>query len=356
MAPSNKRLLDVLARHQVYVEGVKADYFGRFIPVLAEIQKEIRFLFSQLTIKDLSSFTKRDLNKFLIEIKNIQKKHYNLYTEILINELVEFMQVDNKNLKIMFATLQREDDSKPVSEEEADKALEDSEEDSNLYPVAWFTDSQDKLWSNIVNAPIPANGMLLSTFIVSFTASASSAIENIIRKGYANHSTVDEVLIELFGTAALGFKNGATNRILSQSNAVTSTIIQHISSIVQAGIGSIFYGNYRWVSVIDNSTTDICRHRNNKVFKYGAGPLPPAHIGCRSKTVPVVSGDIEDVPSYYAWMKQQPDEFLEDVLGSSKAAALKSGATKAKDMSQFSNPKAISLEEYASKLDKILSR
>lgn len=356
MAPSNKRLLDVLARHQVYVEGVKADYFKRFNPVLDEIQKEIRFLFSKLNVSDLSSFTKRDLNKFIIEVRDIQKKHYNVYTETLLAELVAFMQADNTNLKIMFATLEQEDDTKPVTEEEADIYLEDSDDGDNMYPVTWFTENPEKLWSSIINAPVPANGMLLSTFIVSFTTAASTAIENIIRKGYANHSTVDEVLLELFGSANLNFRNGATNRILSQSNAVTATILQHISSIVQGGIGSIIYGRYRWVSVIDNSTTDICRSRNNKVFKYGAGPLPPAHIGCRSKTVPVVAGNMEDVPTYYAWMKDQPKEFLDDVLGSAKADALLSGATKAKDMPQFSNAKAITLKEYSTKLDKILSR
>lgn len=354
---TNKRLLDTLARHQVYVEGLKADYYRNFNPVLYELAKEIRYLFSKTNKKEMSSFTKRELNNFIIELRRIQKQQYNVYTEKLLEQLREFTRVDTRNMKIILATL-KEDKDEPVTEEEADKALEESPDDLGIFPVGWFKKDGDseKLWSGLINAPIPANGMLLAAFIASFTTSASNTIENIIRKGYANLTTVDEVLEEIIGTESLNFRDGAFNRINNQHNAVAATVLQHITSYVQAGVQSIFFGKYRWVSVIDNATTDTCRSRNNKVFKYGAGPLPPAHINCRSKIVPVVAGDVEDVPSYYEWMKQQPKEFLDDVLGKSKADDLTSGKTKAKDMPQFSNAKAITLEQFASKLDKILKR
>lgn len=354
---TNKRLLDVLARHQVYVEGLKADYYRKFNPFLNELQKEIRYLLSKTGKKDLSSFTRRDLNKLIIALRDIQKKAYNVYTEQLLADLREFMAVDNINMKIIMATL-KEDKEEPVDEDEANVLLEDSIDNSNIYPVSWFTEAEgaDKLWGSISNAPIGANGMLIGAFIGSFTVAASNTIENILRKGYANKATVDDVLLEMFGTESRNYKDGAFNRIGNQHNAVAATILQHISSYVQAGVQSIFFGKYRWVSVIDNVTTEICRGRNNKVFKYGAGPLPPAHIHCRSKIVPVIAGEIEDAPSYYTWMKEQPKEFLDDVLGKSKANDLTTGKTTAKDMPQFTDAKPITLKEFGSKLDKILKR
>lgn len=305
----------------------------------------------------MSDFTKRDLNRLVIDLRHLQKTQYNAYTEQLLKDLQEFMVVDSRNMKIIMGTLKADLDE-PIAEEDADKALEDSTENSNMFPVAWFTKGgeNEKLWSSLNNAPIPANGMLMAAFIASFTNAASNTIENIIRKGYANAATVDEVLLEIIGTSSLNFRDGVLNRIANQHNAVAATVLQHISSYVQAGVQSIFYGTYRWVSVIDGSTTDICRHRNNRVFKFGAGPLPPAHIRCRSKIVPVVGGDIEDTPSYFTWMKSQPKEFLDDVLGKSKADDLQSGKTTAKDMPQFTNAKPITLKEFASKLDKILKR
>lgn len=39
---------------------------------------------------------------------------------------------------------------------------------------------------------------------------------------------------------------------------------------------------YRWVATLGERTSDICRKLNGQVFEVGKGPLPPAHINCRS--------------------------------------------------------------------------
>jgi len=44
---------------------------------------------------------------------------------------------------------------------------------------------------------------------------------------------------------------------------------------------------YRWVSTLSERTSDICRNLNGRIFEFGKGPLPPAHINCRS-TITVV--------------------------------------------------------------------
>ena len=41
---------------------------------------------------------------------------------------------------------------------------------------------------------------------------------------------------------------------------------------------------YRWISVLDSRTTDVCRGRSNKVYEVGVGPIPPAHPNCRCST------------------------------------------------------------------------
>ena len=76
--------------------------------------------------------------------------------------------------------------------------------------------------------------------------------------------------------------------------------------------------SYRWISIIDNLTSPICRGRSNKIFTVGEGPLPPAHYNCRSSIAPYRSGD--EVPeSYGTWLRKQPREVIDDILGKTKA-------------------------------------
>jgi hypothetical protein len=364
---NNIRLFEVLTRHQIYVEGVKAHHAIEFNKVLQELDKEFLLLFAKLHFATLDGLTKAKLRSFLIEMRKIQSRVYSKYTKKLIGEMQDFMNADVLVSKSIFATLQKpeDEDEEPIDEEESDEALDEAlaaNEDKSLYPIGWFKSPQnggtpDKLWSAITNAPIPANGMLMLPFIASFVGSAMLNVESIVRKGYANRSTIQSVLAEIRGTAARNHRDGALNKINSQGNAVTDTAIQHVTSIAQAGVASIFYGKYRWVSVIDSGTTEICKGRNNRVFKYGAGPLPPAHIRCRSKTVPVVPGNDGDLPSsYYEFMINQPKTVQDDILGETKAANLRNKKTKRADMPQFDDANPLTVDGFKAKLKLILTR
>lgn len=364
---TNIRLFEVLTRHQIYVEGVKAHQATEFNKVLRELDKEFMILFAKLRFATLDALSKTALRAFLVELRQIQNRVYSEYTKKLVGEIQDFMNADVTVSKSIFATLQRpeSDDVEPATEEESDVALEAAyveNEKNSMFPLAWFLSPQNggesaKLWANIINAPIPANGVLPLAFIAAFTAGASLAVENAVRKGYANRSTVAAVLAEITGTKARNNRDGIFARTASQNAAVTATVIQHTTSVLQAGVASIFYGRYRWVSIIDSGTTEICKGRNNRVFNYGAGPLPPAHIRCRSKTVPLLSDDDNEPPqSYFAFMNNQPAAVQDDILGGNKAAALRAGNTKAKDMPQFDEFNPLTVEGFASKLKLILTR
>lgn len=367
MAIDNIRLFNVLTRHQVYVEGVKAYQANEFNKVLRELDKEFAILFAALRYKTLDALTKTKMQSFLRELRTIQNRVYSEYTKKLIGELQDFMIADIMVSKIIFATLRKPEgeDEEPVSEDEGeeifDAVVEDEDRDS-LFPPLWFRSPQkdgtpNKLWAAILAAPIPANGILPPVFIAGFTAAASATVENIVRKGYANRSSVEDVLREITGTAAKNHRDGAFSKIKNQADAVTATAIQHTTAIAQAGVASVFYGCYRWVSVIDGQTTPICRGRNNRVFRYGAGPLPPAHIRCRSKTIPCDCGDPgEDAPSYFEFIKNQPPTVQNDILGATKASKLRNGDLSKTDMPQFDEVNPLSVSGFISKLRLILKR
>lgn len=336
-------LFDMLTRHQVYLEGVKLWQARQFNVVMRELDKEFRELFARLQYNRLDDLTRGKVKAFVRELNEVQWKVYSVYTNSLLRAFNEFMEADYDVSSYLFET-------------DTDKSIDEASEDDDGEPIfPWLIGSDDpmkRLWSEVTNSPLPANGLLLLPFVNGFATSAAKSVENIIMKGYANGDTTSAILAEIIGTKDANFRDGAFARINAQNSAVIDTALQHVSSVVQAGIASIFYRRYRWVSVIDSSTTEICRSRNGKIYEYGKGPLPPAHIRCRSKTVPVSVGSTpnDDEPrSYYAWIKAQPAAVQDDVLGSTKAERLRSGKAKANDFARFDAVNPLSIEEFKGK-------
>jgi hypothetical protein len=50
---------------------------------------------------------------------------------------------------------------------------------------------------------------------------------------------------------------------------------------------------YRYRAVLDLKTTPICQSLDGKVFKFGKGPEPPQHFGCRSRIIFITKAEAE---------------------------------------------------------------
>jgi hypothetical protein len=88
--------------------------------------------------------------------------------------------------------------------------------------------------------------------------------------------------------------------------------------------------------IADGIIVKNCRGLDGKIFPINSGPRPPQHPACRSTTVEVLKDEAGPVTgknrdgsirlknppeyeSYNDWLKTQPKEFVEDVLGKQKA-------------------------------------
>lgn len=92
---------------------------------------------------------------------------------------------------------------------------------------------------------------------------------------------------------------------------------------------------YRYVAVLDERTTQLCRSLDGQIFVVGKGPMPPQHYNCRSTTMPVWGNDEEgyqgpwgkqskeksdeifnqvSIP-FPAWLKRQPKNIRQEILG-----------------------------------------
>lgn len=137
---------------------------------------------------------------------------------------------------------------------------------------------------------------------------------------------------DIFKTLAKGGE--LTTLSDSQIKALIRTAITQMSTIVDNQVylnNQDLISSYRYSATLDLRTTAICRSLDGRVFKFGEGPEPPQHFGCRSRIIMItrseVEGDIKErgeraalgglVPAdqkYGSWLanltKQQQNEAL----------------------------------------------
>ena len=170
--------------------------------------------------------------------------------------------------------------------------------------------------------------------------------------GVANRATPAEALAAIIGSPAgdrtpgqskdgkappIPTPNGGLSALLNrQGQAVTNTILQHVAAQTNFNTAKTVFDRYLWVSVLDDGTTLICRDRNGNVYVYGKGPLPPAHVGCRSSTIPFDGTGPVTMPTFKMWASGQPQEFVNDAFD-------------AEPGSTYEGSRALSLEAFRGK-------
>ena len=152
-------------------------------------------------------------------------------------------------------------------------------------------------------------------------------------------------------TPAISKKVGTLINTLQrrQLDSLVRTVTNHTSSVARNMVydaNTDLIDGYQWVATLDNRTTLICGSRDGEVYQVGAGPLPPAHWGCRSTTIPKIKSKFDvgskshgDRPSvgadgaeavssnvtYGGWLKKQPAAFVDEALGMEKSRLFRSG-------------------------------
>lgn len=334
-------LIDLLSRHQVYLEGVKEYQAQHFNVVLRQLDMLLRRMLADLDYETLDQFTKAKLNAFLRRLRADQNEIWNAYQSDFIKFIEAFIATDIEVTKAIYET-------------KTEKSVEAADKENDfpgiygLLAAIGNKKGNTRLRAIVMGEPIPANGTLPETYLANFANLSAQQIEDTITKGYANNWTPQETLKAFRGTSEAKYRDGLLQRILRGANAVQSTIIQHASSIVNVTIPSLFYQRYRWVSVIDDRTSDICETRNNRIYYYKSGPQPPAHPNCRSRTVAIVDDEGENgpPPSFYVWVKSLPRDMQEFIIGEKQTDLLRSGKLTAKEMGGFKRSKAIPLLDF----------
>jgi hypothetical protein len=362
-ARDNEILFDLTTALSLFVEGIKLEQFLLFNRVLREVEDDLRKLFGRINHKTLDGLTKAELNRLLFTLRKSQSRIYSAYTAKLVEQLEAFMQLRIEIGAVLYASAYKTAKTGEPVQLSTPGAFDFIEDESKSLPFSplfglavILPTGAPSLWSTIKNAPIAANGILPLSFIAAFGKSAQAAVENSIRKSYANRDTVAAALASLVDTSAKQGFSSALSRIALQARTVIDMTVGHVDQYASQAVASAIYNRYVWVSILDDGTTQICRSRNKRSFRYGDGPIPPAHYGCRSVTIPLASlfGDL-DSPTLYTWLKRQSEEVQAEFIGAENAALLSADKINAKQFATLKVGKALPLNQFKSKLGLLIN-
>lgn len=297
------KLHNALTRLSLYVDNLRSTKANEFRKVIKEIQDVIIKEYDNVKYDTLDGLTKVELNRLIVKIRRSMSKVYNKYAVALLEWLKRFMFATRKLvLQIMFYNrVERitENDSELEKQLEANYRLGNGEptedEETTLFPLL--------MWAAVKKQKAPVSGMTVGAMITAFTITSTNAIEKITRDAWVNGESVKSTLDQYAE---------AFDKARNQNAAVTATAVQQVYLKTKAAVISAYYKEYIWVSILDSKTSDICRSRNGKRYRFGSGVLPPAHYRCRSHIEPYTGTPPSD-ESFDDWYSKQPKNVRNDV-------------------------------------------
>jgi len=133
----------------------------------------------------------------------------------------------------------------------------------------------------VLSKPIIGNAILKDMW-GNLTSAEKTRIEEHIRKGLASGLKESEIVDTMSKTF---------NLTRSHSSAIVVTATTSVYAQVDQAVyeqNKAFLLGYQYVAVLDSRTSKICSHRDGQIYPVtDKSHLPPAHINCRSTTIPV---------------------------------------------------------------------
>jgi len=165
-------------------------------------------------------------------------------------------------------------------------------------------------------------------------------VRDEIRRGFVEGASTPELVRRIRGTRAQNFTDGILEINRRSAETMVRTAVNHTANAARQIMfeeNEDLIAGIQYVAILDGRTTARCRGLDGKIYPIRSGPRPPQHPACRSTTVEVLKSEAGPVigknrdgsirlknppeyESYNDWLKTQPKEFVEDVLGKQKAA------------------------------------
>lgn len=289
-------------RHQVYLERLKSGEVNKVFPFLDEWRTSVLNRLSDSVITD---YSRARLELLLLTIEQdlnvIANDQYSL-----INQSFQDIAVYEGQFEVNLLN----------------ETLKDFD---TVLPAA--AQLHSAVFTEVMSVRGRHGGKLLEPFIKDWQQDEIKEYTQIIRRGFAEGQTNQQMVQEV---------RSHSDSTKHHASAMVRTGIQHVANqarkktLIDNGVKK-----YQWVSVLDSRTTPFCQRVDNLIFDHGKGPYPPAHINCRSNTIPdfpkgfnlkdsgalrsALNGPVSADLDYFDWLKKQPKQMQIDALGKKRA-------------------------------------
>lgn len=322
---------DASVRHAVLLERLKAGQTRKILAFLREMDREVR---SRLSGDELTGVQRGRLELLLADI--------GAAIETILQRATRRLTADLRDISAAEAAFQARALTEAVQNPRWEAALP----------------APQQIHAAVFAAPLAARGAaggkLLDAFLRDFTQTQVDAVTGVIRRGVFEGKTNAELVREIRGTRALRYSDGILATTKRQAEAVVRTAVQHVSHVARLetmAANATAVKQYEWVSTLDNRTSEICQSLSGQRFPVGEGPVPPAHVNCRSTIVPVLDerfaflregatqssqfGPVDAKLTYFEWLKRQPAPFQDAVIGPTRGKLLRNGGLSAKRFAEL---------------------
>lgn len=214
----------------------------------------------------------------------------------------------------------------------------------------------------------PFQGRLLREWVSEHPPAVRMRLRNAIRQGVSQGETIDQIVRRVRGTKANSYRDGVMEVNRRGAEAMVRTAVSHT---VNAARSTLYQENadlvkgVQWVATLDGRTSQTCISLDGKVLPLNSGPRPPAHINCRSSTIPVLKswkelgirlgeapegtrasmdGQVAASLRYQDWLRTRSREFQDEVLGKTRADMWRRGEVPMEKFVDYSG-RAYTLEE-----------
>ena len=337
---SDKQYVDQSFRRAVHMERLKRQMVNEFGLTIKEIDKVLRGL-------DVEGLTVKQLDKYLVKIDDKLRKTLGVfgdsYREQLRDIFLDSYDFEAKSLANAYPTL----------------------------PPIGMPDAIASIATSSLRKPMPldrSEGIQLDKLIANFEDKQVETIKSKIRMGHYEGKTNQQLVKELIGSRANGYKDGVADVTRRQAEAIIRTGVQQVANDARLEIAKqnadIVIGE-QIVATLDNRTSQVCRSLDGRVFKVGEGRRPPFHINCRSTFIlvldPKYRGNtdkrasyegVTDNKSYYDWLKTQSHQFQDDALGKVRGKLFRDGGLSSEDFAKLNvnnNYEPLTLKEMRSR-------
>ena len=308
-------LVNAETRRQIMIQRLSGGVYRRLSPILNTMRRD---LVSKLR-DNPSDFQAIRMQRLLIEIDDIIKGRLDEFTGQMRIEMDEFLLAET--------TFQAKLLNRAVTVDVAVPTIEQMRAAVDNSALTLVSGQQVKR-------------MTVPVLVREFSEAQSKAVRNAISAAVIQGSTVDE--------AARVVSSLVGNRTRAQARTLVRTSFNHAGSVARSETYNqnqdVLEGE-RFIATLDSRTTLQCGGHDQEVFPVGQGPIPPLHYGCRSVRVPVVKqefrvmgldgerpevgadgrGVVSGTKTYDGWLRDQPADFQNEVLGEDRAKLFRKG-------------------------------